>query len=204
MLAAGRRGAFDAGQGPGARAHDNGSMLAAGPYPAHLLRQRRLGDGRTVVIRPVRPEDEPAERAFFGALSGETRRLRFQRFSGSVVEGEPIDSLVRFYTRIDYDRHMAFVCETGGRIVGDARYLANAGARTCELGIVVADDWHHTGIAQLLLDALMRAAHARGFESMEGLVLAENRDMLDFVRELGFEAEPMAQEPTLVRVRKKL
>jgi hypothetical protein len=35
-------------------------------------------------------------------------------------------------------------------------------------------------------------------------VLAENHDMLDFVRELGFEIEPMAQEPALVRVRKKL
>jgi acetyltransferase len=186
-------------KGRAARVNNNESMLAAAPYPAHLLRQRRLGDGRTVVIRPVRPEDEPAERVFFGALSGETRRLRFQRFSGPLT-----DDLMRFYTRIDYDRHMAFVCETDGRIVGDARYVADSGARTCELGIVVADDWHHTGIAQLLLDALMRAAHARGFESMEGLVLAENRDMLDFVRQLGFEIEAMPQEPTLVRVRKKL
>jgi hypothetical protein len=39
---------------------------------------------------------------------------------------------------------------------------------------------------------------------MEGLVLADNRGMLDFVRELGFEIEPMAQEPALVRVHKKL
>jgi acetyltransferase len=169
------------------------------PYPAHLLRQRRLADGRTVVIRPVRPEDEPAEQAFFEGLSPETRHLRFQRFSGAIT-----DELMRFYTHIDYDRHMAFVCEADGRIVGDARYVANPGTRIAELGIVVADDWHHTGIAQLLLDALMRAAHARGFEAMEGLVLAENHDMLDFVRELGFEAEPMPQEPTLVRVAKKL
>lgn len=168
-------------------------------YPAHLLRQRRLADGRLVVIRPVRPEDEAAERAFFDGLSAETRRLRFQRFTGAIT-----DELMRFYTRIDYDRHMAFVCEADGRLVGDARYVANPGTRSCELGIVVADDWHHTGIAQLLIAALIRAAYARGFETMDGLVLAENRDMLDFVRELGFEAEPMPQEPTLVRVTKKL
>lgn len=168
-------------------------------YPAHLLRRRRLADGRDVVIRPVRPEDEAAERAFFAGLSAETRRLRFQRFTGAIN-----DELMRFYTHIDYDRHMAFVCEADRRIVGEARYVANPGTRSCELGIVVADDWHHTGIAQLLLDALMRAARANGFETMEGLVLAGNRDMLDFVRELGFEAEPMAREPTLVRVLRKL
>jgi acetyltransferase len=168
-------------------------------YPAHLARQRRLANGATVLVRPVRPEDESAERDFFAALSENTRRLRFQRFTGAIT-----DELLRFYTRIDYDRHMAFVCQADGRLVGEARYVANPGTRSCELGIVVADDWHHTGIAQLLLDALMRAAHARGFETMEGLVLAENRDMQDFVRELGFEVEPMPEEPSLVRVVKKL
>lgn len=168
-------------------------------YPAHLARQRRLANGTTVVIRPVRPGDEAAERAFFAALSPQTKRLRFQRFSAAVT-----DELMRFYTHIDYDRHMAFVCEADERIVGEARYVANPGTRSCELGIVVADDWHHTGIAQLLIDALMRAARAHHFETLEGLVLAENRDMLDFVGELGFEVEPMPLEPTLVRVVKRL
>lgn len=168
-------------------------------YPAQLAASRRLADGKTVLIRPVRPEDEAAEREFFAALSPQTRRLRFQQFTAAIT-----DELMRFYTHIDYDRHMAFVCEADGRIVGEARYVANPGTRSCELGIVVADDWHHTGIAQLLIDALMQAAHARGFETLEGLVLAENRDMLDFVRELGFEVEPMPLEPTLVRVVKRL
>lgn len=177
---------------------DNGRVKDTG-YPAHLLRQRKLADGRNVVIRPVRPDDEAAERAFLTALSEQTRRLRFQRFTGAIT-----DELIRFYTHIDYDRHMAFVCEADGRIVGEARYVASPGTRLCELGIVVADVWHHTGIAQLLLEALMRAAHARGFEAMEGLVLAGNRDMLDFVGELGFEIEPLPQEPSLVRVVKKL
>ena len=171
----------------------------SGVYPAHLARQRRLANGTAVLIRPVRPEDEAAERAFFAGLSPQTQRLRFQRFTAAIT-----DELMRFYTHIDYDRHMAFVCEAEGRIVGEARYVANPGTRSCELGIVVADDWHHTGIAQLLIDALMQAAHARGFETLEGLVLAENRDMLDFVRELGFEVEPMPLEPSLVRVVKAL
>ena len=174
-------------------------VLERPDYPAHLVRERRLADGRTVVIRPVRPDDASAEWIFFSGLSDATRALRFQRFTGSVSE-----ALTRFYTQIDYDRHMAFVCEYEGRIVGDARYVANPHLRSCELGIVVADQWHHTGIAQLLIDALIRFARARCFETLEGLVLADNADMLDFVRKLGFEARPMPEDPTLVRVVKKL
>src|SRR5690349_16873775 len=124
--------AFDRGQATLARPLENGRVEAkASPYPAHLLRQCRLADGRTVLIRPVRAEDEPALREFFHGLSGAARRLRFQRFTGAMT-----DELIRFYAHIDYDRHMAFVGEVQGRIVGDARYVANPGTRTCELGIV--------------------------------------------------------------------
>ena len=168
-------------------------------YPAHLARQRRLADGRTVLVRPVRPDDEAAEREFFAGLSSETRRLRFQRFTVALTDG-----LMHFYTHIDYDRHMGFVCESEGHVVGDARYVANSGTRSCELGIAIADDWQHSGIAQLLMEALMRAAQARGFETMEGLVLNDNVDMLDFVRELGFEVRAAAEDPALVRVVRKL
>ena len=173
--------------------------IATAAYPAYLARERRLADGRSVLIRPVRAQDEAAETGFFGALSERTRRFRFQRFTGVLN-----DALMRFYTHIDYDRHMAFVCEWQGRIVGEARYIANPGTRSCELGIVIADDWHHSGIAQLLMDALTRAAHAKGFETIEGLVLSDNADMLGFVKELGFEVQPILEEPTLVRVVKRL
>lgn len=168
-------------------------------YPAHLARQRVTRDGRAVLVRPVRADDEALLGEFFAALSEGTRRLRFQRFTGALTEG-----LMHFYTHIDYDRHMAFVCEAGGRIVGDARYVANPHTRSCELGIVIADDWHHSGVAQLLMHALTRAAQARGFETMEGLVLAENADMLDFVRELGFEVHASQEDATLVRIVKRL
>jgi acetyltransferase len=168
-------------------------------YPAHLARERQLRDGRKVIVRPVKPDDEAAEQKFFDALSGEARSRRFQRWIGSLSP-----QLVHFYTHVDYDRHMAFVCEAGKELVGEARYIANPGGRSCDLGIVIADDWHHSGIARLLLEALIRAAQARGFESMEGLVLRDNRDMLGFIQSFGFEVQPMDGEPTIVRIVRKL
>lgn len=142
-------------------------------YPLHLVRRRKLADGREVVVRPMRAEDAAAER--------------------------------EFPTRVDYDRHMAFVCEAAdGAIVGNARYVVNPDGRSCEFGIVVSDDWRHSGVAQLLMEALFRAARARKLDTMEGLVLSENRDMLEFIRALGFESSTEPADPAQVRVVKKL
>jgi len=172
-------------------------------YPLHLARQRQLADGRTVLIRPIRADDEAAAREFFAALSDDARHSRFLKYVGALNE-----QLIRFFTHIDYERHMAFVCETAERaarrLVGEARYVANADRRSCEFGVVIADDWHKSGIAGLLMEALIRSARANGFETMEGMVLRDNHDMLRFVKALGFEVEPVPLEPTTMRVVKKL
>jgi len=139
----------------------------------------------------VRPDDASAEREFLERLSPDARRRRFIKYADV-----PDEDLIRFFTRIDYDRHMAFV--------GDARYTGNPDGRSCELGIVVADDWHHTGLAQLLMQELTRAAQARGFQVMRGVVLRDNRDMLDFVSALGFEHAPSPEDARLVRITKRL
>lgn len=170
-----------------------------GVCPPGLQREHRLADGRSVVVRPIRAADEAGEREFFERLSRETKRLRFLKFAEALNE-----NLLHFFTHIDYDRHMAFVCEHDGRIVGEARYQANPDNRSCEFGIVIGDDWHHSGIAALLMAALVDAARARGFQTMEGLVLGTNAAMLGFVEELGFRREPMPSEPAMVRVVKTL
>lgn len=168
-------------------------------YPAHLAAERRLRDGRTVLIRPIRAEDQALEQRFFDSLSAHTRRLRFMKPVTAVNA-----RLVHFFTHVDYDRHMAFVCERAGHLVGEARYVANPGGRSCEFAVVVADDWHRSGIARLLIEALIDAARARGMETMEGLVLRENHAMLRFIEKLGFELSPEPHEHTIVRVVKKL
>ena len=146
-----------------------------------------------------RAEDQALEQRFFESLSAETRRLRFMKPVTAVNA-----RLVHFFTHVDYDRHLAFVCEHAGSLVGEARYVANPGGRSCEFAVVVADDWHRSGIARLLIEALIDAARARGMETMEGLVLRDNHAMLRFVEKLGFEISPEPHEPAIVRVVKKL
>ena len=173
-------------------------------YPAHLAHEHRLFDGRTVTIRPIRPQDDLLERDFIDSgLSGENRYLRFQKWVAA-----PSDKLIHFLTDVDYERHMAFVCTVrhgeGEEIVGEARYVTNPDGKSCEFGIMIADAWHKSGIAGLLMDDLIRAARARGLESVEGIVLRNNATMLKFVRALGFEVQPMPGDRTMVRIVKTL
>ncbi|MBI4205225.1 MAG: GNAT family N-acetyltransferase [Betaproteobacteria bacterium] len=172
-------------------------------YPAHLVHEHRLFDGKTVTIRPIRVSDEAQEREFLDRLSGETLYLRFHKWVHA-----PSDKLVHFFTDIDYDRHMAFVCaiahDNGEELVGEARYVVEPGGKSCDFGIVIADGWQKSGIAGLLMDALIRAARERKLETMEGLVLASNTAMLRFARGLGFETESVPGDLTTKLIVKKL
>ena len=179
----------------GVRTHN----FSMGDYPADLAREHRLADGRTVLVRPIRADDEAEERRFLARLSDEAKRMRFMKSVGTLSE-----RLIHSFTHVDYRSRMAFVCEHERRIVGEARYAALPRERSCDFGIVVADDWHRSGIAALLMDALIGHAQANGFATMEGMVLRVNQPMLKFVRALGFDVRVLPQEPSLAQVVKRL
>lgn len=140
-----------------------------GEYPAHLARERRLADGRAVIIRPIRAGDE------------------------------------RFSADTDYERRMAFVCEAKGNgLLGEARYAAATNTRRAEFTITIAEGWRDAGLAELLLDALARAARARGFETLEGRASREDKAMLGAARALEFELSAAPDDPAAVLAVKKL
>jgi acetyltransferase len=174
-----------------------------GEYPRHLEREHTLFDGRRVLIRPVRADDDRLEDRFVAGLSGENRYLRFQKWIGA-----PSENLVRFLTHVDYESHLALVCVArcgdDEQIVGEARYVINPDGKSCDFAIAVADDWHKSGIAGLLMGALIRAARDRGLSSMESAVLRTNGEMLRFARGLGFKVEPVPGDIGVMRVVRSL
>lgn len=161
----------------------------------------RLADGRSVVIRPIAPDDEAAERRFLAGLSADARYARFQKWIA-----EPNERLLRFMLDVDQEKHVALVCthrddgDGTERIVGEGRYVVEDDGETCEFGIVVADEWRKTGIAGLIMLALIDTARARGLRRIIGVVLHDNRAMLRFSRALGFsvDADPQERETVLI------
>jgi len=160
--------------------------MAIHPYPSDLVTSYRTDDGKTIHIRPIKPEDTAMEQAFVHDLSAESKYFRFMNTIRELSQGQ----LIRL-TQIDYDREMAFVAtveQEGAEVeVGVVRYATNPDGESCEFAIVVADAWHGTGLARRLMGVLIDAARSHGgLKYMYGEFLAENQRMIKFVTSLGF------------------
>ena len=173
--------------------------MAIHPYPIDFTDEYVLHDGTRLTIRPIRPEDAVLEREFVNGLSERSRYLRFMLALKKITP-----EMVSRFTQIDYDREMALVAiapdKDGDRQIAVARYVTYPDGRSCEFAVVVADDWHHRGIATELMRRLIEIARDRRLEQMDGIVLRENKGMIRLAKELGFEQQPVPDDAQLVRI----
>lgn len=179
--------------------------LAIMPYPARYRREWPLAGsgGGTYIVRPVHPNDAQMLQTLVQGLSPESRWFRFV----SRFHELPPTMLSRF-TLIDYDREMALVAVIlersvspegtvleSERIVGVSRYVTNPDQTSCEFSLVVADEFSGKGIGSRLMESIIDVARDKGLTEMDGLVLANNPDMLKLVRRLGFTVKPFPEDP---------
>jgi acetyltransferase len=155
------------------------------PYPTRYVTPWKLSDGTDILLRPIRPEDEPMEAELLATVSQETLRGRF--FENSVNVDH--DMLVRF-CNIDYDREMAIVAElTQGkkkRIIGVGRLMGEADRGRGEFAVLVHDEFHRKGLGFKLTDMIIGIAQEKGLTEINGYIDANNRRMLRVAAELGF------------------
>lgn len=183
----------------GRRATAPHASFAVRPYPIEWERTITLGDGRTVFVRPVRPEDEELFLAFFKRVTDEDLRLRFfapvRDFSHSFIAR---------LTQIDYARAIAFVAIDGetGEMMGAVRLHADANHQSGEYAILLRSDLKGIGLGWRLMQLMIEWAQAEGLAHVEGQVLRENRTMLEMCRQLGFSiaADPDDGDLKVVRL----
>ena len=171
--------------------------MAIHPYPAELEGELRLRDGRSVHVRPIRPEDAGREQRFFDRLSEESRYQRFMQY----MKALPPRMLARF-TQLDYDRELALVALWQDEFVAVGRYAPNPDGTTAEFALTVADAWQGKGLGHALLQRLCDAACAAGYAALVGHILEANHDMLELAAHLGFVER--SRDGTTVTVARKL
>jgi len=188
------------------------AYLAAGPAPrrraaAHaaleLPATHHVVQGTPVTVRPLRAADMALEADFVQHLSMDSRYKRFM-----VTVRELPESKLRYLTDVDQVHHVALAAtverDGGEALVGVARYVVDASGTGCEFAIAVDDAWQGTGLAGILMHALIDVARARGLATMEGSVLATNTRMLKFMRQLGFTLQHGPKDRDTVRVVRSL
>ncbi len=166
--------------------------LVITPYPTRYVIPWKLVDGTPVILRPIKPEDEPLEYEMLTTLSKETLRQRFFQ----VIKEIPHEMLVRF-CNIDYDREMAIVAEVEEgeqrRIIGIGRLIIEADLKSAEFAVVVHDDYQGRRLGYKLLDTLIGIAQEKNLDKIYGVILNENKRMLQVCEELGFTKKPLEQ-----------
>ena len=160
--------------------------LAIRPYPRELEETLTLPDGATVLIRPVRPEDEPALIAGFAQLSPEEIRMRFMHTLKELSHADAAR-----LTQIDYDREMALgiLRQRPGQPpegCGVARIVSDPDRERAEFAIILLRDAVGTGLSSLLLRRLIQYARDQGIHELFGEILRENQPMLALCRVMGF------------------
>lgn len=174
--------------------------LVVTPYPTRYVAPWQLTDGTEVMLRPIRPEDEPLIHQLLATVSEATLRGRFLSNVASITH----EMLVRL-TNIDYDREIAIVAElTRGaekRIIGVGRLTGEATRGNAgEFAVMVHDEFQGRGLGYKLMDIIIGIAQEKGFEEITGYIDSTNHRMLRVVSTLGFTTEEADDDVTIVRM----
>ena len=95
---------------------------------------------------------------------------------------------LREATELDFHDHVGLALTVGEgtseRLIAVGQFVRVApGADCAEMAFVVADDYQHRGAATLLLRHLLHVARGLGVRELLALVLEDNREMLEVLRE---------------------
>jgi acetyltransferase len=162
------------------------SHLSIRPYPEEYTTTAELPDGRTVTLRPIKPEDEPLWHEMIAACSEDSMRLRFR----ALLKASTHELATRFCF-IDYDREIAIVAELEQdgrrRLAGIGGLIADPDHRRAEFAILIADAWQQVGLSDPLTDYCLAIAHGWGVEEVFAETTPGNPRMLALMKRHGFE-----------------
>jgi acetyltransferase len=160
------------------------------PYPRKYETLWRLRDGRIVLLRPIKPEDENLWLEMFQNFSEESKRYRFFQ----ILKDTPHEVRVR-YCNIDYDREMAIVAELTEngrrRIVGVVRVSLEPDRKTGEIAFIVADPWQGLGLGTKMVDYAIEVCRDMGVESLYAIMLPDNKRAINLTKKMGFTLKTM-------------
>jgi RimJ/RimL family protein N-acetyltransferase len=144
-----------------------------------------LKDGRTVIVRAIRPDDKATILKGIDLFSDDSLYKRFHGAKSGLTDQE-----LKFYTEIDYLHHVALVValKENGQVIGGGRYISydeSLPARSAELAFAVADSFQGLGVGSIVLKHLIIIAREVGVGIFEADVLVESSAMIKVFEKSG-------------------
>jgi len=142
-----------------------------------------LPDGMTVPYRAIAPDNAAALQRFHHRLSD---RSIYLRFFGA--KPELSDKKAGYFTNVDGKDRFALVAldpEREGEIIAVVSFDREGDSDRAEYAAAVEDRWQGRGLGLALTRRLIEAALKRGIRVLTGVVLFENKRMLNLLKDLG-------------------
>ncbi len=162
--------------------------LVISPYPKKYENPWKLKNGQEVLLRPIKPEDEPMWLEMFQSFSEESIRYRFFQ----LLKDTPHEVRVR-YCNIDYDREIAIVAELSEedhkRLLGVGRLSIEPDGKTGELAFIIGDQWQGQGLGTKVVDFVLEIAKEMHVEIVYAIMLPDNHRALNLTKKMGFKLE---------------
>ena len=174
--------------------------LAIRPYPKQYVRAGKMKSGEDILIRPIRPEDEPLLIKLHQALSERTVYLRY--FQPLKLSQRTAHERLTRICFIDYDREMALVVEHkkedgNPEIIAIGRLSRVRGSDEAEMAVLVDDRFQHQGLGTELYRRLIEVARDEQVVKVISTILTENHEMQAICRKLGFHMHSDLEEGTV-------
>ena len=168
--------------------------LAIRPYPSRYVQPWTAKDGTRLVIRPIRPEDEPAMVRFHEGLSDHSVYLRFLHpmMLSQRVRHERLARIC--FT--DYDREMVLVAELqdppNGKavIVGAARVDKIHGADEGQFSTLISDSFQSRGLGSEMMRRSLQIARDEKLTQVTSVITEDNHIMQGVFKRMGFTVLP--------------
>lgn len=169
------------------KAHaDPYAHLLLRPYPESLIKKTKLTDGSMVLLRPIKPEDEPLWLELLGSCSKESIYSRF-RYNFHYDSHE----VATQFCFIDYSREIAIVAEIEEddrrKLIGVGRLIADPDLETVEYAVLITDKWQHRDLGKILTGYCLEIAVQHHFKRMVAETTADNKPMVAVFKKFGFK-----------------
>jgi acetyltransferase len=177
------------------------SHLILRPYPESLIKTAKLKDGTEIVLRPIKPEDEPLWLELLASCSKESiyHRFRYDFYYDS-------HDIASQYCFIDYDREIAIVAEVEEegkkKLIGVGRLIADPDVEVMEFAILITDAWQKKELGFTITNYCMEIAKTRGIKILAAETTKDNKPMISVFRKLNFKIR--FNEDTTVSVNKDI
>ena len=162
--------------------------MVISPYPKKYELIWTLENGDEVLLRPIKPEDEPRWLEMMQSFSEESIRYRFF----GMLKDTPHEIRVR-YCNIDYDREIAIVAESTEngkkKLLGVTRLSIDPEGKGGEMAFIVGDKWQGLGLGTKLVDYALEIAKEMGVENIYSIMLPDNYRALSLTKKMGFNLE---------------